>query len=522
MEVEKMSKISELSELLVSKNHLSQTDADRFVRIMFDVINSQLHRDRLVKVKGLGTFKLTTVKDRESINVTTGERITIEGRDKITFTPDPVLRDLVNKPFSEFETIELNDGVDFSSMPQEDEEEGKETALDTNMPTPEEPREVSAPVSEEGKDEPVENIQKDEETDKRLEIRNQATTSEPNPVPENFIENPQPQDSEPIEAQAEAPHPTEAAADEVTIDEAPSYEEDEASSNGNKDDDEGRKAGTYSSVEANASMPNHPEHKKTLMEQAFDEEAPLQTSLPGNQPKTAENGEKTDNRHVMVLKASLWIWGLLATVLIVGIGILGYSYGRVTAERDHLAKLVAQQSRNNKETALQDHKPAIAKEAPATQPLTVEKDTTDIPTTHEVAGNDVENALANHKKEPTSSQDETKKHQNETAGIATKVPANREKESKALHSAQQAKTPSTPSAADEARYNRDPRIRTGAYHIVGVDRVVVVRKGQTLASISKNQLGPGMECYMEALNGNGPIKEGQKIKIPKLQLKKRK
>lgn len=517
-----MSKISELSELLVSKNHLSQTDADRFVRIMFDVINSQLHRDRLVKVKGLGTFKLTTVKDRESINVTTGERITIEGRDKITFTPDPVLRDLVNKPFSEFETIELNDGVDFSSMPQEDEEESKETVLDIKMPTPEGPREVAIPVSEEGKDEPVENTLKDEETDKKFEIQNQATPPEINPIQENFIEHPQPQDNEPIEAPAEAPHPIEAAAEEVANIEAPSNESVEAPSNGNEDDDEDRKAGTYSPVGRNASIAIHPDHKKTLMEQAFDEEAPLQTSLPSNQSETAENVEKTDNRHVMVLKASLWIWGVLATVLIVGIGILGYSYGRVTAERDHLAKLVAQQSRHDKEIALQDHKQAIAKETPATQPLTLEKDTTDIPTTHEVAGNDAENALANHKKEPTSSQAETKKHQNETAGIATKVPANREKESKVQHTAQQAPTVSTPTAADEARYNRDPRIRTGAYHIVGIDRVVVVRKGQSLASISKSQLGPGMECYMEALNGNGPIKEGQKIKIPKLQLKKRK
>ncbi len=440
MEGAKMSKISELAELLVSKNHLPQTDADRFVRIMFDVINSQLHRDRLVKVKGLGTFKLTNVRDRESINVTTGERITIEARDKITFTPDPVLRDLVNKPFSEFETVELNDGVDFSSIPEAEEpEETKEPQEADNPNEPIEPNKPNKP------NKPIEPIEPNKHNNPIEPIEPNNPDNPNNPI-------------EPIEPN-------------------------------------------------NPNNPNvpaaPPAQRKTLMEQAFDEEKPLPTRQPRERQADDEGGKpKVDRRHVVVAKASLWLGGLLAVVLFAGIGLLAYSYGRVTAERDQLAQLVARQDQRDKALTHPRGKTLPRKEAAATPPQPAEKDSAALTAPQEPASGKAE---AN----PTPAPTKDKQRQDEPSATHTPAPAEQEKAA-------------TPTEADEARYNRDPRVRTGAYRIVGVDRVVTARKGQSLAGISKSQLGPGMECYVEALNGKGPIKEGQKIKIPKLRLKKRK
>ena len=108
--------LDELSKIIVEKHKLSLNDAQTFVRLMFDTINDGLQNDKLVKIKGLGTFKVNTVKDRESIDVNTGERIVIESRDRINFIPDNVLKDIVNRPFAQFETVELNEGVDFSAI----------------------------------------------------------------------------------------------------------------------------------------------------------------------------------------------------------------------------------------------------------------------------------------------------------------------------------------------------------------------------------------------------------------------
>ena len=118
-----MSKLNlyDLCGVLVSKNGLEDKEARRFVQAMFDIIQEGLDEDKIVKVKGLGTFKIIDVDARESINVNTGGRVLIEGHSKLTFTPDSVMKEIVNKPFSQFETVVLNDGVDF---PETQEEEG--------------------------------------------------------------------------------------------------------------------------------------------------------------------------------------------------------------------------------------------------------------------------------------------------------------------------------------------------------------------------------------------------------------
>ena len=110
------SNISRLAKSISSKHGLTQAEAERFISKMFEVANEGLHEDKLLKIKWLGTFKVTPVKDRESVDVNTGERIVIEGRDKISFTPDNILKEIVNKPFAQFETVVVNDGVDFSDI----------------------------------------------------------------------------------------------------------------------------------------------------------------------------------------------------------------------------------------------------------------------------------------------------------------------------------------------------------------------------------------------------------------------
>ncbi|MBR0489416.1 MAG: HU family DNA-binding protein [Prevotella sp.] len=154
-------KIMNITSALSTKYKMPLKEAEAFVAMVFDVVNEGLQKDKLVKVKGLGTFKVAAVKDRESVNVNTGERVLIEGHDKITFTPDAVLRDFVNKPFAQFETVVVKDGVDFSDLDSQkvpetiETPETSETAETPDTPdtllsaVPEEPKESEAPEAPE-------------------------------------------------------------------------------------------------------------------------------------------------------------------------------------------------------------------------------------------------------------------------------------------------------------------------------------------------------------------------------------
>ena len=141
-----MAKVNDFARELSEKYGLSLGDASDFVSAMFDVVKEELDgADSSVKIKGFGTFKVSAVGARASVDVNTGERIIIDGRNKISFTPEALLRDRVNRPFVQFETVVLNDGVDFSEIDEESEEE-----LDSVTET--EPQEVqlspTAPTSQ--------------------------------------------------------------------------------------------------------------------------------------------------------------------------------------------------------------------------------------------------------------------------------------------------------------------------------------------------------------------------------------
>lgn len=146
-------KIMNITSALSTKYKMPLKEAEAFVAMVFDVVNEGLQKDKLVKVKGLGTFKVAAVKDRESVNVNTGERVLIEGHDKITFTPDAVLRDFVNKPFAQFETVVVKDGVDFSDLDSQKVPETVETPeTSETAETPETPDTLLSAVPEESKE----------------------------------------------------------------------------------------------------------------------------------------------------------------------------------------------------------------------------------------------------------------------------------------------------------------------------------------------------------------------------------
>lgn len=114
-----------IADAVAKKHKITVKEAEKFVSAIFDVVNEGLKTDKLVKVKGLGTFKVQAVKPRESVNVNTGERVLIEGHEKVSFTPDATMKELVNKPFAQFETVVLNDGVDFADIESKSDNEEK-------------------------------------------------------------------------------------------------------------------------------------------------------------------------------------------------------------------------------------------------------------------------------------------------------------------------------------------------------------------------------------------------------------
>ena len=144
-----MSKITDLASLLAEKHGISHKEAEMFVSLLFDIAKGALHAQKQVKIKGLGTFKLTSVSSRESIDVNTGQRILIEGRDKVSFTPDAAMKNLVNRPFAQFETVILKDDVDFTDIDKKYDEKVEEEALPTEESVQEEAAVQEEPIAEE-------------------------------------------------------------------------------------------------------------------------------------------------------------------------------------------------------------------------------------------------------------------------------------------------------------------------------------------------------------------------------------
>ena len=480
-----MSKFSlnTLGKLLADKSGLSQVEAELFIRKMFDVCNQGLDVDKQVKIKWLGTFKVQATKDRESINVNTGERFTIEGRDKLTFTPDNILKEIVNKPFAQFETVVVNDGVDFDEIDEKFGEEQTEDApaqvidfLDeekTATPNPE----VVVIESEKEKEKEAED---EDELAKQIAIE-QAKLEK---LKQAQLEQERIQ-KEKLEKEKQEQERLEQERLEQERLEQERLEQERLE-------------------QERLEQERLEQEKLELAQQQQALKAVVEPAVPASdESEEEEEEEESSNSHHIVIPRYLVVAVCLIVVaLIGGMGWFAFNYGQMTAQRDHLAMQL-----NQYHQAPAKKVPAKPAAAPLSQEQKLRQkameDSIRMAKTAEAV------KLAENSDEESASAEKAKQ---------TEAKAKAEAKEKAKDKAEEKAT----SKIASSQYDKDARVRTGAYRIVGVAQTVTVGAGQTLEQISTRYLGSGMECYVEALNGTSTVKAGQKIKIPKLELKKKK
>lgn len=450
-----MAKVSDFASELVGRYGLKEEEATEFISAMFDIICEQLDgADKQVKVKGLGTFKVTSVGARASVDVNTGERIIIEGRNKISFTPEVMLRDRVNRPFVQFETVVLNDGVDFSEIDNEfngskQEVAASDSTVETaNETVADDAEEVAEKAVVETIDESVaESVVGAEEDKSDVAIEEKASDV----VPENVMDQGQKEEAKP----------------ELEIESVPEYGHEPMSEvEADKDSDESQQSTVGLSSDES-------------------QQSSVESSATTPQPKEVVVAEGCKQRN-----PRLMYWFSIASfVLLIFIGVgMYFLYEQVKAKNvaiEQLQTKLAMHSMALKSAAVEPKQGVASKK-------NIVADTTDA--AKQVAITDAAETVA--KEEVSKPIDKT--HE---PPVAEKKKANVPKP-----------------AAD---YNFDVRVRTGAYIIVGEETSVTVRSGQTLASISKAYLGPGMECYVEVFNNRKEVKPGDKLRIPKLKIKPR-
>lgn len=535
-----MSKISlsDLAQRLAEKSGISLQDAELFIRKMFDVANEGLQSDKLVKMKWLGTFKVMAVKDRESVDVNTGERIIIEGRDKISFTPDNILKEIVNKPFAQFETVVVNDGVDFDEIDRKfenAEEDGSvfdstlECVPDSDNSSLESFVEQDSPVTsgvidflDEENDAPV----SDEMIvigEKRLSQENVAEPEEKKP------EGSEPAATEPAVFKPAVSEPEESETSELETKESEVPAQNEVESVVSDEENESTLTEKTPIVEK---VPSDEEN--SITEIPIEEEA-------SSDEETPSSDEETDKRHVVLPRYLVIAASVVFLAMIGGFGWFAFNYGKMAAQRDHLAlqldnyqQIATEKKTPTKSASTQEEilrKKAIedsVRMAQASEAVKkVENAEQNMNATADKQSIDVKSAEAKKNLEAKKLADAKNltdaKRQVEAKKLAD---AKKQQETKKLAEAkkkEEARKQAEKHAAQaSSKYDQDARVRTGAYRIIGVSEVVTAREGQTIKSLSQKYLGPGMECYVEALNGNSLLKPGQKVKIPKLELKKKK
>ena len=468
-----------LADKLAEKSGLSQIEAELFIRKMFDVCHQGLAADKIVKMRWLGTFKVTSVKERESVDVNTGERIVIEGRDKISFTPDNILKEIVNRPFAQFETVIVNDGVDFESIDKKYEDSLEDEEQEESLEKPKPIIEVVEPTET-----PLPDVVSEETTQAEAVSSSEPTTSgviDFLDVPENPSED----SSVVVIGEDSTIEPQTTVSQEVPTEEIPSSVSDDIQA-------DSREENSNAEIEA-----------ETDAEIGADAEIEAETDAEIE----ADDEVEIRRRHFIIPKYVVIIASFTLLLLIGGLGWFAFNYGQMAAQRDHLELQLAQYKTDKNVVA----KPANVK---SQEQLLQEKARQD--SLRMAKANDAIKAAERADSLKSAAVDKEMSVKNlktdEKSAELKKKSATDKKRDKA---AEHAKVVSD-------KYDSDPRVRTGAYRIVGVDQIVTVGEHQTMATLSKRYLGPGMECYIEALNGTSTIKSGQKIKIPKLELKKKK
>lgn len=478
-----MSKFSlnTLGKLLSDKSGLSQVEAELFIRKMFDVCNQGLDADKQVKIKWLGTFKVQATKDRESINVNTGERFTIEGRDKLTFTPDNILKEIVNKPFAQFETVVVNDGVDFDEI---DEKFGEEQTEDA-------PAQVLDFLDEEKTATPNPEVvvigsEKEKEKEDEDELAKQIA------IEQAKLERLKQAQLEQERIQKEKQEQERLEQERL---EQERLEQEKL---------EQKRLEQEKLEQERLEQERLEQEKLELAQQQQALKAVVEPAVPASdESEEEEEEEESSNSHHIVIPRYLVVAVCLIVVaLIGGMGWFAFNYGQMTAQRDHLAMQL-----NQYHQAPAKKVPAKPAAAPLSQEQKLRQkameDSIRMAKTAEAV------KLAENSDEESASAEKVKQ---------TEAKAKAEAKEKAKDKAEEKAT----SKIASSQYDKDARVRTGAYRITGVAQTVTVGAGQTLEQISTRYLGSGMECYVEALNGTSTVKAGQKIKIPKLELKKKK
>ena len=624
--------IRELAMALVNKKRLSLKEAENFVATMFDTLNAGLNDDKLVKLKGLGTFKVMSVSARKSVDVNTGEPIIIDGRDKISFTPDSTMKDLVNKPFAQFDTVIINDGVDIKDLERmdwleepsdldhtaindtlEDEEsvstselppskveavvnEAADVLANDVVETPDEPEipYVKAPekshtltleqLSALNDDQQPMNIpcQQPEDSDNELALTAEQLRllNDENESEELFADSTSNTDAEITEHQDEIDAdtlsdlveedaeetdihgsivesnseygdktPRECKADVTETFSMPNEEEmscnavDEelqeevtADTNNNlgithvdtdyTDESEESVAAEFTNDDENpADEPLEEESEKPLNEIEDDynsvseaETMPLPATEDDEEDEDEDNNSYEDEEDEWEeeerrKKRKKLIAACIVGALVIVAGVAWYLMDQMQLKNNRISHLETLLNTSN--SSVGGNSAHGLSSADSAREDSINK-LIDAQTKADLAASEAriaqsvaeKQAKTDDKKAATTTTDSKKSAEKSTDKPAPKQEIG--KDSKATDQ-------------DFKQYDKDARVRTGAYRIVGIDYVVTVNKGQTLYSLSKSMLGPGMECYIEAVNGNvKELKAGQKIKIPKLELKKRK
>lgn len=452
MEDCKMSKVSitELASKLMEKHGLKRTEAELFIRQFVGVINDGLKNDKSVKVKGLGTFKVQAVSARKSVDVNTGEAIVIEGRDKISFTAEAVMRDLVNAPFAQFETVIVNDGVDFSEI------DAKHEADNTEAKEPTPAVEPAPAVEPEPTAEPAPAVELEPTAEP-------APAAEPEPTVELApVVEPEPTvESAPAVELEPTVEPAPAAEPEPTVEPAPVAE---------------------------------PEPAVVEPTQIVEPTPAVEDSDSDTDELEAKS--KSYKNTIIVLASSLACVVILAVVGFV------YMFSQIEKRDNRIAHLETQTATLADRMMKTHMSPAPAANQPA-------------------ANVEADNILATNEQKIEAAQKADKENNLKTAEAKPEPKAKPKAATKPTAEAKAHAAKSSPSILSQSAYDKDPRVRTGAYVITGIANTVTVKAGQTMSSLSKTYLGPGMECYLEAVNGgNRELKAGEKIKIPALKTKK--
>ena len=498
-----MSKFSlnTLGKLLADKSGLSQVEAELFIRKMFDVCNQGLEADKQVKIKWLGTFKVQATKDRESINVNTGERFTIEGRDKLTFTPDNILKEIVNKPFAQFETVVVNDGVDFDEI---DEKFGEEQTEDA-------PAQVIDFLDEEKTATPNPEVvvigsEKEKEKEDEDELAKQIAIEQAKleKLKQAQLEQERIQKEKQEQERLEQERLEQEKLEQERLEQERLEQERLEQERLEQERLEQERLEQERLEQERLEQERLEQEKLELAQQQQALKAVVEPAVPASdESEDEEEEEESSNSHHIVIPRYLVVAVCLIVVaLIGGMGWFAFNYGQMTAQRDHLAMQLNQYHQA-------PAKKVSAKSAAA--PLSQEQ---------KLRQKAMEDSIRMAKTAEAVKLAENSDEESANAEKAKQAEAKAKAEAK-----EKAKDKAEEKAASKiasSQYDKDARVRTGAYRIIGVAQTVTVGAGQTLEQISTRYLGSGMECYVEALNGKNTVKAGQKIKIPKLELKKKK